>query len=394
MGLFDIFKKKPKEPAKPASEDTKAKPAADVPPFPDGAANPPKPAAEAPVTPAKPAAGEVALDEEIRPIHPVPDEKRRSLYVSLGMGGIADYADGKLDEAAIDALSFDELCFVYNTIGMLASAFRFPEMPKAYKAFLRGKLLARLAQMNTYIFVSPATKLPLLLTGRAFLLLTDREAAVKRGLPAFTEDHAELCEITPEDYADRLAELRCAGCQGVRINFSDPIQLTDLLPASLSSDSEGACSEACARMIIFRQSQYDYRCRAEAEHRDRLREDELNVLNRCAEAAMTALAHSELILPMKFENDEFHFKVPLVIHPDGSKYVALFTDQWALGRSLGKPANGGPTIFGNIPNLLREQYGRLAEQPDVSGIVVNPDRENFTMSREMLEQFFAHSGIN
>ena len=81
-----------------------------------------------------------------------------------------------------------------------------------------------------------------------------------------------------------------------------------------------------------------------------------------------------------------NISVPLVSFADGRKFIGLFTDQWAINGYYKKYVSCVA-----FPDLIRDQYNQCKDDADVSGILINPGREEDMMTKEMLSQLFANA---
>ena len=95
--------------------------------------------------------------------------------------GLAAYASGVFEEKALDALSFGELCMVYNNIGWFVEKMAVNLVVKSdatkYKKYIRSYIFRRLSAMNTYVIYADVTNLPYVSNDGGLRLYTEKEAA-------------------------------------------------------------------------------------------------------------------------------------------------------------------------------------------------------------------------
>ena len=92
------------------------------------------------------------------------------------------------------------------------------------------------------------------------------------------------------------------------------------------------------------------------------------------------LAASELCLPMqRGEGSNARFSIPSAQMPDGRRYAALFTDQFAIDRYMGV---GMDSVV--LPKLLSDVAGELrsGKLGPAEGIMINPGREELKITPE------------
>ena len=76
----------------------------------------------------------------------------------------------------------------------------------------------------------------------------------------------------------------------------------------------------------------------------------------------------------------------LVAFADGRKFVGLFTDQEAVNGYYKKAVDCEA-----FPNLIKEQYEKCKDDDSILGIIINPGREEYIMTKEMLSQLFPNA---
>ena len=89
-------------------------------------------------------------------------------------------------------------------------------------------------------------------------------------------------------------------------------------------------------------------------------------------------------MPAEKENENLHWLILHVQFANGKKFIGLFTDQWALNRYYRKQV----LLSVVVPGLIRDIYDMIKDDDKVSGIIINPGREEYIMTKEMLNQLF------
>ena len=116
-----------------------------------------------------------------------------------------------------------------------------------------------------------------------------------------------------------------------------------------------------------------------------LNEDEVKQLSSRSYAASVSLLKNTLLLPAETENGmPKTISVPIVPFADGRKFIGLFTDQGAINGYYKKAISCVA-----FPNLINDQYNKCREDAKISGILINPGREEYMMTKGMLSQLFS-----
>lgn len=321
------------------------------------------------------------LRERFEGFAPIESERYREICNKFVAKGIVDYKNGSFDEAALSELTFDELCLVYNSIGQLIekTAPHLKGIAALYKKSLRKKLLAKLSTFPVYTVNAKATALPYVENDSSFFLYTNKKLA-----EAVVSDHVgwlEVSEIAPEHFNALFGEFFCTGYKVVNVNGKTKVKIDDVYIIKPVSTYGNICVESCGRMIDYKQTLASFLSRARAEKRD-LNEPENKQLNRQSYAVSVSLLKDTLLLPAEQENGMLKkIVVPFVNFGDGRKFVGLFTDQGAINRYYRKSVPSAA-----LPDLIRDQYDEIKNDSTVSGIIINPGREEYMMTKDMLNQ--------
>ncbi len=321
------------------------------------------------------------LSEVFYGIDPVEGARNNEICDRFVAKGIVDHANHTFDANTLDELSFDEFCHIYSTIGWFVEN-RAPHLRESaadYKRLLRKKLLARLATMPVYIIYAKVTGLPLVMPDDHFLLYTDRDCA--RRILETGYDWMEVHELTPESFEAAFREYFCTGYKRVVINGkSSKVNLVDIYQPQPLAEYGNLCVESCIRMIDYKQTEATIMSKAQKEGR-RLTEEEMTRLNQRSWAVSISLLEDRLVLPCVEENGEVKISVPTADFSSGRRFITLFTDYSALSRCF-----KGLTHTATLPNLIRDQYRACKDDPSISGILINPGREEYMLTKEMLLQ--------
>lgn len=320
------------------------------------------------------------LQERFEGVAPIESERNREICNQFVAKGITDYKNGSFDEAALSELTFDEFCHVYSTIGWFVKiAPNVKESAALYKKFLRKRLLAKLSTFPVYTVNAKATALPYVENDSSFLLYTNKKLA-----EAVVSDHVdwlEVSEIAPEHFNAAFCEFFCTGYKVVNVNGQTKVRIDDVYEIKPIRTYGNICVESCVRMIDYKQTLASLLSRARTEKRD-LSESENKRLNQQSYAVSVSLLKNTLLLPAEQENGMLkEIFVPLVSFGDGRKFVGLFTDQGAINRYYRKSVSSVA-----LPELIRDQYDEIKNDNTVSGIIINPGREEYIMTKDMLHQ--------
>lgn len=324
------------------------------------------------------------LREQFEGFAPVSGERNQKICDQFIAAGITKYADGSFDDATLSELTFDEFCHVYSTIGWFVEniASSLKENAILYKMFLRKKLLARLATFPLYTVNTQTTALPFVDADSSFFLYTNKAAA-----EVAVSDHTdwlEVFEITPERFNTIFCELFCTGYKLVNINGKTKVKIEDVYKTKPISTYGNICMESCVRMIDYKQTRASFAVKAAEEKRKEFTKDEADHLSRQSYAVSTSLLKDTLLVPAEQKNGKLIVSVPLVHFADGEQCVGLFTDQSAVNRYYKKAVSCVA-----FPGLIKDQYNNIKNNNTVSGILINPGREEYKMTKSMLEQLFS-----
>ena len=321
------------------------------------------------------------LQERFQGFAPVSGDRNQMICDKFVAKGIIDYKNGSFDETALSELTFDEFCHVYSTIGWFVKnvAPNVKESAALYKKFLRKKLLAKLSTFPVYTVNAKMTAMPYVENDSSFLLYTNKKLA-----EAVVSDHVdwlEVSEIVPEHFNAAFCEFFCTGYKVVNVNGQTKVKIDDVYETKPIRTYGNICVESCGRMIDYKQTLASLLSRAQAEKRD-LSESENKRLNQQSYAVSVSLLKNTLLLPAEQENGMLK-KVfaPFVNFGDGRKFVGLFTDQGAINRYYRKSVPSAA-----FPDLIRDQYDKIKNDNTVSGIIINPGREEYMMTKDMLRQ--------
>lgn len=321
------------------------------------------------------------LHEEFQPFEWGYGDRYNEICDRFIKSGIVQFKNGSFDETALCELTFDEFCHVYNLINWFVEN-RAPDLKDSavlYKKFLRKKLLAKLSTFPVYTLNTQSTALPYVDEDSAFLLYTNRKFA-EEAITGHTE-WLEIFEITPERFNTLFCELFCTGYKLVNINGETKVKIEDVYETQPIRAYGNICVESCVRMIDYKQTRASLVAKAMEEKRNGLTKDEADHLNQRAYAVSVSLLKNTLLVPAEQKNGKIIVSVPLVQFADGEQFVGLFTDQGAVNRYYKKAVSCVA-----FPNLIKDQYNRIKNNSTVSGILINPGREEFKLTKSMLKQ--------
>lgn len=324
------------------------------------------------------------LNESFQGFDPVNGERNNEICDKFIAKGIAEFANNTFDVSSLDELTFDEFCHVYSTIGWFIEKIA-PNMKDpaiSYKKFLRKKLLEKLSTFPVYTIYATVTNLPFVLHDGSFLLYSNRKIA-EATVQSSGFDCLEIHEIKPENFNNSFCEYFCTGYQSVSVNGQTKVKIEDVYEIKPIELYGNICIESCTRMIDYKQTQAMLVSRARRENRN-LNENENKQLNQQSYAVSMSLLKSSLLLLAQIENGTPQsVYAPCVSFADGRKFIGLFTDQGAVNGYYQKAMSCVA-----FPNLISDQYKQCKDDSSISGILINPGREEYMITKEMLKQLF------
>ena len=326
------------------------------------------------------------LRESFQGFAPVDGDRNSEICNKFIARGIAEYSNNAFDENTLNELTFDEFCHIYSTIGWFVEKIApgLKENAISYKMFLRGKLLSKLSAFPVYTIYATVNNLPFVTQDGSMLLYSNRQMA-EMTVHNSSFDWVEVFEITPEIFNAKFCEYFCTGYQSVNINGRTKVKIEDVYKVKPLESYGNICIEACTRMVDYKQTHAMIVSKARKENRN-LNENEIKQLNKQSYEVSVSLLKSSLLLPAEMESGmPKNISVPIVSFADGRQFVGLFTDQGAINGYYKKPV---PCVA--LPNLIRDQYEQCKEDSAISGILINPGREEYMMTKEMLSQLFAN----
>lgn len=324
------------------------------------------------------------LYEQFQGFAPVNGDRNNEICDKFIARGISEYSNHTFDENTLNELTFDEFCHIYSTIGWFVDKIVpvLKENAISYKKFLRKKLLSQLSTFSVYTIYATVNNLPFVAQDGSLLLYSNKKIA-EITIQNSNFDWLEIFEITPELFKTAFCEYFCTGYQIVNINGQTKVKIEDIYETRPIEAYGNVCIESCTRMIDYNQTQAMLISRAKEENRN-LNENEIKHLNQQSYAVSVSLLKNALLLPAETENGmPKNISVPLVSFADGRKFIGLFTDQGAINGYYKKPVSCVA-----FPNLISDQYNECKDDANISGILINPGREEYMMTKEMLCQLF------
>lgn len=324
---------------------------------------------------------------------PISREKFQSLY-ALYIG--SRFIDDEHEPESIDGLTRDELCVVHNSLNsfidncvkMAGDEDLSDELKPVfgYKKELRAEILKHTKAATLYVLISDLNNVPLL-NAEAMYIFTNREFA-ERQLEASGIKNASLSEITPDNFDRAFTEYCEIGFNKAIIDMNCCINISEIFEFNV--ESSPCLPEACRTMIVLNQIHSNALNTAKKENRE-LNSDEIRQISALSQGITEALIKAKLILPGEklAENDNVKISIPVVSFADDSKWIAMFTDKSALMRYIQKQ----DVIPVALPNLLLEQYKNIRNDEKISGIIINPGREQFRITKAVLD-FFENASLS
>lgn len=327
------------------------------------------------------------LYEQFQGFAPVNGDRNNEICNKFISNGISEYSNHTFDENTLKELTFDEFCHIYSTIGWFVEkiAPNLKENAISYKKFLRKKLLSKLSTFSVYTIYATVNNLPFVAQDGSLLLYSNKKMA-EITIQNSNLDWLEIFEITPELFNTAFCEYFCTGYQSVNINGQTKVKIEDVYETKSIGTYGNICVESCTRMIDYKQTQAMFISKAKEDNRN-LNENEIKQLNQQSYAVSVSLLKNSLLLPAETENGmPKNISAPLVSFADGRKFIGLFTDQGAINGYYKKPISCVA-----FPNLISDQYKQCKDDNAISGILINPGREEYMMTKEMLSQLFTNT---
>ena len=327
------------------------------------------------------------LYEQFQGFAPVNGDRNNEICDKFIAKGIAEFSNNSFNENTLDELTFDEFCHIYSTIGWFVDKIApgLKENAVLYKQFLRKKLLLKLSTFPIYTIYTTVNNLPFVAQDGSLLLYSNKKMA-EMTIQNSNIDWLEIFEISPELFNTAFCEYFCTGYQSVNINGQTKVKIEDIYETKPIEAYGNVCIESCTRMIDYKQTQAMIVSKAKEENRN-LNDDEIKQLNRQSYAVSVSLLKTSLLLPAEIDNGVLKtISVPLVSFADGRKFIGLFTDQGAINGYFKKTVSCVA-----FPDLISDQYNECKDDTNISGILINPGREEYMMTKEMLTQLFANA---
>lgn len=355
------------------------------------------------------------LQEQFEGLEPVESERSQEICDKFITKGIIAYKKGSFDETALSELTFDELCLVYNKLAKKTAPF-FRESAVSYKSFLRKQLLAKLSTFPIYTINAKVTNTPyafhpsqdpFLLPGEKLdlsLLLYTSKTAAELEFSAIHKVHdwVEIFEITPENFDDVFGEYFCTGYNTVYINGKTPVSIEYVYNAKPLDAYGHTCVESCSKMIAYKQMSAYIPSAAKAGISS-LAEmiGQPYLFSLCRNAAVSLWEDSLYLaaklpdeleplwqqgapIPITSLSKDGHFPRMFYHSEDGqNNYLCLFTDSWAVQKFYGEEAH-----VVTLPVTTKSGYHEIADVKPVAGILVNPGREDFVLSKDMMIRIY------
>lgn len=279
-------------------------------------------------------------------------------------------------------LNYAELCVLYNNFNwFLTNADpKIKEIAQVViennKKVVRTAIFTSLRQMTLYTLYARISNLPFSNNG-ALYIFTDKAEAEKQ-IEKSEIKYLVLREISTEQFNAAFCEFYCTGYTEVIIDMGTRVAITDVYTPGEAKEYGIINPSACSKMVFFNQMTAMYQEKAKAESREISAEENRNINKVWADITET-LIRSTLLLPADKEEDKIKVKVPLTTFTNGTKWIAVFTDQGAVNLFHKKLQTSA-----TVKDLILTQFKTIKDDPNVTGIIVNPARESFRIPKEVL----------
>ena len=95
------------------------------------------------------------------------------------------------------------------------------------------------------------------------------------------------------------------------------------------------------------------------------------------------LCEAVLLVPLEERNGKKVIEIINAQMPNGQKWKALFTDQFAMMQYMRRNPDSA-----SFPNLLMDVYKDIKKDNSFEGIMINPGREEFKLDKSLLERIY------
>ena len=313
-------------------------------------------------------------------------ERNNEIYDRFIACGLKEFSERKFDESTLSELTYSELCSVYNNVEWFVTnvSSMYQKEAATYKKSLRKNLIKRVREMPLYVIYADVTELPLAL-GESQMLIFTSESMASLNIYGLNEmfDCLKIVEIQPETHEENFGEYYCAGYEKVIIDGVVTVDLSELYSVKTQHEYGNVCIESRIRMIDYKQHLARVNYAAKNEKRE-LRTDEKGQLNNLMRDTIASLLENAFLLPAEVNNGiPKNISVPLIPFPDGTEYIGLFTDQYAINNYYNKAISSIA-----FPELIKDQYNSIKDDTKISGVLINPGREEFRLEKYILSQVF------
>lgn len=230
-------------------------------------------------------------------------------------------------------------------------------------------ILNQFCKANVYIIYTNATMLPVCFMDRLSAYDSFEKAIIAIDKYIANDElkkHFYVQQIKPERLVAELKKYNCSGYGSLVINNESLVKFSDLPVYKKNEDYGNVCPEACNYMISFKEQLLAIECDEKTTGNARTVKDQ-HKLNALFEETVRILDQSTLLLPevqfrkMTFENKEV---------------VMVFTDQFAID------AYKNMSSIKFRKTTIDELYCIIEKDESISGIIVNPGREDFRMKKQ------------
>lgn len=250
--------------------------------------------------------------------------------------------------------------------------------PAAVSKPVRSKALKGLPEMTLYTLNTQMNMLPLCKETTLYLF-TDKTRAEEACSKSEMREFLRLHEIIPEKLPEAMLEYWACGYEKAVVDMGAEVELKEIYPDLKEASMGSVLPKTRNAMILFNQTRAINILKANRDQR-RMTEQEVTRLNLLGSAIFLDLQRSSLLLPTEKVDGKVRIVTPVAKFPDGSKWLAVFTDWAAVCAYITSP-NVGSIV---LPGLIQDQAKTVAENPELMGVLVNPGREEFRLTRENL----------
>lgn len=230
-----------------------------------------------------------------------------------------------------------------------------------------------------YIMYCSANNLPFSDARNRVFIFTDRDAA--KEAPPLTK----VVKLNGLQLASFLEEYYVCGYTNVMVNDNAPVEIEKVVKTRPEEEYGILNRDLRAQMIRYNELRATALLQSGGDA-EKLSDDIINAILGYTTGILRNLMDAELALPTTTVDDDkskIRFGAPIVDLKDQGKWLALFTDSLAAGAYVNK--RSVPVV--HKKKLLVDYLDETLNSDELDGIMINPGRESFTITKDMIKEF-------